>query len=106
MCAILSDSIQLSILESTLGRPYCRNFYKGVVANINQVSILAKIVGIYFCSWALLNMPAQYRVIITQVWFNVIFLVSAPSAIIVYICHRSQQTMVNCHYNKIAPITH
>uniref|UniRef100_A0A1A9VVL4 Abscisic acid G-protein coupled receptor-like domain-containing protein n=1 Tax=Glossina austeni TaxID=7395 RepID=A0A1A9VVL4_GLOAU len=61
------------------------------------VLILAQIMGMYFCSSVLLmrmNMPAEYRVIITQVlgnlhfnfyhrWFDVIFLVSALSTIIV-----------------------
>ncbi|XP_005184121.1 Golgi pH regulator [Musca domestica] len=61
------------------------------------VLILAQIMGMYFCSSVLLmrmNMPAEYRVIITEVlgnlhfnfyhrWFDVIFLVSALSTIVV-----------------------
>ncbi|XP_055902676.1 Golgi pH regulator [Eupeodes corollae] len=61
------------------------------------VLILAQIMGMYFCSSVLLmrmNMPAEYRVIITEVlgslhfnfyhrWFDVIFLVSALTTIVV-----------------------
>ncbi|XP_055381520.1 Golgi pH regulator [Condylostylus longicornis] len=60
------------------------------------VLLLAQIMGMYFCSSVLLmrmNMPAEYRVIITEVlgslhfnfyhrWFDVIFLVSALATII------------------------
>ncbi|GAB0097858.1 Golgi pH regulator [Sergentomyia squamirostris] len=67
------------------------------------VLILAQIMGMYFCSSVLLmrmNMPAEYRVIITEVlgglhfnfyhrWFDVIFLVSALTTIFVlYMLHR------------------
>ncbi|XP_055693559.1 Golgi pH regulator [Lutzomyia longipalpis] len=67
------------------------------------VLVLAQIMGMYFCSSVLLmrmNMPAEYRVIITQIlgglhfnfyhrWFDVIFLVSALSTIFVlYMLHR------------------
>jgi golgi pH regulator len=59
------------------------------------VLILAQLMGMYFCSSVLLmrmNMPAEYRVIITEVlsglqfnffhrWFDVIFLLSALSSI-------------------------
>ena len=58
---------------------------------------MAQIMGMYFCSSVLLmrmNLPAEYRVIITEVlgslhfnfyhrWFDVIFLVSALSTILV-----------------------
>ncbi|XP_017487414.1 PREDICTED: Golgi pH regulator [Rhagoletis zephyria] len=61
------------------------------------VLIMAQIMGMYFCSSVLLmrmNLPAEYRVIITEVlgslhfnfyhrWFDVIFLVSALSTILV-----------------------
>lgn len=61
------------------------------------VLLLAQIMGMYFCSSVLLmrmNMPAEYRVIITEVlgslhfnfyhrWFDVIFLVSALSTILI-----------------------
>lgn len=61
------------------------------------VLLLAQIMGMYFCSSVLLmrmNMPAEYRVIITEVlgslhfnfyhrWFDVIFLVSALSTIVI-----------------------
>lgn len=59
------------------------------------VLILAQLMGMYFCSSVILlrmNMPAEYRVIITEVlsglqfnffhrWFDVIFLLSALSSI-------------------------
>lgn len=59
------------------------------------VLILAQLMGMYFCSSVLLirmNMPQEYRVIITQVlsglqfnffhrWFDVIFLLSALSSV-------------------------
>ncbi|KAH8308644.1 hypothetical protein KR059_000101, partial [Drosophila kikkawai] len=67
------------------------------------VLILGQIMGMYFCSSVLLmrmNMPAEYRVIITEVlgnsiqfnfyhrWFDVIFLVSALTTIIVLYLSR------------------
>lgn len=67
------------------------------------VLVLAQIMGMYFCSSVLLmrmNMPPEYRVIITEVlgglhfnfyhrWFDVIFLVSALSTIgILYLLHK------------------
>ncbi|XP_040162086.1 Golgi pH regulator [Anopheles arabiensis] len=67
------------------------------------VLVLAQIMGMYFCSSVLLmrmNMPAEYRVIITEVlgglhfnfyhrWFDVIFLVSALATIVVlYLLHK------------------
>lgn len=60
--------------------------------------------GMYFCSSVLLmrmNMPSEYRVIITEVlgglhfnfyhrWFDVIFLVSALTTIgVIYLLHKS-----------------
>lgn len=70
------------------------------------VLVLAQIMGMYFCSSVLLmrmNMPAEYRIIITQVlgslhfnfyhrWFDVIFLVSALTTIVVlYISQKKLQ---------------
>uniref|UniRef100_U5EKS7 Putative g-protein coupled receptor n=1 Tax=Corethrella appendiculata TaxID=1370023 RepID=U5EKS7_9DIPT len=67
------------------------------------VLVLAQIMGMYFCSSVLLmrmNMPAEYRVIITEVlgglhfnfyhrWFDVIFLVSALATIgVLYLLHK------------------
>lgn len=71
------------------------------------VLVLAQIMGMYFCSSVLLmrmNMPPEYRVIITEVlgglhfnfyhrWFDVIFLVSALSTIgILYLLHKPHST--------------
>ena len=75
-------------------------------SSIIIVLVLAQIMGMYFVSSVVLmrmNMPAQYRVIITQVlgdlqfsfyhrWFDVIFLVSALSSIVfLYLAHQQKQ---------------
>lgn len=74
------------------------------------VLLLAQIMGMYFCSSVLLmrmNMPAEYRDIITEVlgslhfnfyhrWFDVIFLVSALSTIVVlYLLQKPLNTDIN-----------
>lgn len=71
---------------------------------------MAQIMGMYFCSSVLLmrmNMPAEYRDIITEVlgnlhfnfyhrWFDVIFLVSALTTIVVlYLLQKPIQTENN-----------
>ncbi|KAG5671633.1 hypothetical protein PVAND_001825 [Polypedilum vanderplanki] len=71
------------------------------------VLILAQLMGMYFCSSVLLlrmNMPAEYRVIITEVlsglqfnffhrWFDVIFLLSALSSIFLLFIIRKPLVM-------------
>lgn len=66
------------------------------------VLILAQLMGMYFCSSVILirmNMPAEYRVIITEVlsglqfnffhrWFDVIFLLSALTSILLLFFFR------------------
>lgn len=67
------------------------------------VLIMAQIMGMYFCSSVVLmrmNMPAEYRVIITEVlgglhfnfyhrWFDTIFLVSSLATIVIlYLLHK------------------
>ncbi|VVC96811.1 unnamed protein product [Leptidea sinapis] len=80
-------------------------FYKISSAKSSNiiVLVLAQVMGMYFCSSVLLmrmNMPPEYRVIITQVlgdlqfnfyhrWFDVIFLVSALTSIFaLYLAHK------------------
>jgi len=79
-------------------------FYAISSTNSSNIIVLAlaQIMGMYFVSSVLLmrmNMPAQYRVIITEVlgelqfnfyhrWFDVIFLISALSSIVfLYLAH-------------------
>lgn len=67
------------------------------------VLVMAQIMGMYFCSSVLLmrmNMPAEYRVIITEVlgglhfnfyhrWFDTIFLISSLATIVIlYLLHK------------------
>lgn len=88
------------------------------------VLVLAQIMGMYFCSSVLLmrmNMPSEYRVIITEVlgglhfnfyhrWFDVIFLVSAITTIVVlYLLHKPphSDTMDNwktCELMAVSPL--
>lgn len=84
---------------------YFQFFYKISSSKSSNliVLVLAQIMGMYFCSSVLMmrmNMPAEYRVIITEVlgglhfnfyhrWFDVIFLMSAVTTILVlYIVNR------------------
>uniref|UniRef100_A0A182N342 Homeobox domain-containing protein n=1 Tax=Anopheles dirus TaxID=7168 RepID=A0A182N342_9DIPT len=79
------------------------------------VLVLAQIMGMYFCSSVLLmrmNMPAEYRVIITEVlgglhfnfyhrWFDVIFLVSALATIVSISC--VPWTIMGCNTSQEIP---
>lgn len=71
------------------------------------VLVMAQVMGMYFCSSVLLmrmNMPAEYRVIITEVlgglhfnfyhrWFDTIFLVSSLATIVIlYLLHKPHFT--------------
>lgn len=98
--AIVVTSIRGLLLTLT------KFFYK-IASNKSSniiVLALAQIMGMYFLSTVLLmrmNMPAEYRVIITQVlgdlqfnfyhrWFDVIFLVSALTSIAaLYLAHKT-----------------
>uniref|UniRef100_A0A8D8ALQ4 Golgi pH regulator n=2 Tax=Culex pipiens TaxID=7175 RepID=A0A8D8ALQ4_CULPI len=85
--------------------PHFQFFYKISSSKSSNiiVLVLAQIMGMYFCSSVLLmrmNMPAEYRTIITEVlgglhfnfyhrWFDVIFLVSALTTIVIlYLLHK------------------
>lgn len=73
------------------------------------VLVLAQLMGMYFCSSVLLirmNMPAEYRVIITEVlsglqfnffhrWFDVIFLLSALSSIFLLFIIKKKPVMID-----------
>lgn len=77
------------------------------VIHMQNFILLHSFQGMYFVSSVLLmrmNMPAEYRIIITQVlgelqfnfyhrWFDVIFLVSALSSIVfLYLAHKHAPT--------------
>lgn len=85
---------------------YCFQFFYKISSSKSSniiVLVMAQIMGMYFVSSVLLmrmNMPSEYRIIITQVlgdlqfnfyhrWFDVIFLVSALTSILtLYLAHK------------------
>lgn len=112
--------VGIIVITSIRGLLITLTKFFNAISSINSsnviVLILAQIMGMYFVSSVLLmrmNMPAEYRVIITQVlgdlqfnfyhrWFDVIFLASALSSIIfLYLANYQISDKSNVIYSNI-----
>ena len=88
-------------------------FFRAIASSVNSsiyIVLLAQLMGMYFISSVLLmrmNLPAEYRYILTEVlgslqfnfyhrWFDVIFLVSALLSIVfIYFSHQSVKAKIS-----------